>query len=1115
MPLQTIRAEPLKPVPSGGLVRFLEVNGVSDDNVYTGKGITTTIRGRSGSSRTYFRTISLPKKQTMTYAEANIPDPVGYQKATLPLKTVWTSTVPQRQEYAGGVKQYNVQAQDYNKQISESKKQVDTYNKAVEQWNKKGRFQKVETTITEPRTFEVTMERQVQVTREYPKFDKVFEKSTPVSKGFIWDFIGKDIKPTETITLEPKTKDVAKAFISRTGESKISPILYKASSIKTAFETRQRPEWSERAGDQLGSLLYSTFITPLDVGYQAFTKDIPKGFSIIGKSVYTKDWTKFKEARAESSASLRAGIKGYTQYEPISAGFKQMYKATYSPEEFSKTQESLRTARSDLWRGFKSPEGLTTVAYTAGTIWATSAISAKLTKFETVRQPQLRMVQRQVTTPKGLSTLDKTVTQTGYFTEHAGLQKNLLGQTRKIDIAGSYYTYTPKGIKTPLGTYYRQGLKFLKLEQPRAPSAIKYAKLTTPERLALPSPEGLKINLKATSSKTAPVSGLPKVVTEMPTPVVSAYKGTQVIRINDKLLKPTTVSGIDITMTRELKSMYPNTRYFESMSIFEKGTGKTQMVTVPKELIKPTVTKTDAGYFIQTPDKYLGKNIDQYFFGKTSQGALFRGFSYSPEDIVLQYTKARMPRTPALGDLKLLTTNNITLKNAPRALSELPKLPAPTGLPPVGYSFVLTGLSKSDIELARLMKKDIVLDTSKTPKGTFKVTEPKIFKPATYKFIDPWAKKPFSGLDIKDLGVTTKFTTKQVMQLKELDKIEKVKTKTYPKLEFTGKKPTTFDLGIKPVKTPLEPFKPPKGIIKPEPKTIRTYSRGLELKMIEPTKTVTKTELKSKIRLEKQQLQFYRMEGQYTTSYNKAQYANYKTGPQMRSEIREKMISLPKISTKTRQGLGYAFVGAMPRQEQVTRNILEEDLGFQPITKNIQRTDIRNIEKTILLNLLGTTTTTQTQDMELKYQPQLFQVPKLPNLPSRPRSVPAFKRPKPKLPKETREFKDEAYIPMVRVGKKYKAIKSKNKMNYYYAMQKGADIVDNTTARNFKLKKVSGKPSLFKFNVPSNINKFYQPSKTKRDIYKGAYIEKSRHAIDSFGEKQGLSVARYLKKYKM
>lgn len=1107
MPLQTIRAEPLKPVPSGGLVRFLEVNGVSDDNVYTGKGITTTIRGRSGSSRTYFRTISLPKKQTMTYAEANIPEPVGYQTATIPLKTVWTSTPPQRREYAGGVKSYNVEAESYNKKISESKKQVDEYNKAVKEWNKKGRFQKVETTITEPRTFEVTMERQIQITREYPKFDKTFEKSTPISQGFIWDFIGKQKTPTETITLESKASGISKALISRTGDSKLASILSKTSSIKTAFETRQKPEWSVRAGDQLSNLLYSSFITPIDIGIQAFTKDIPKGLSIIGKSVYTGNWKEFQTARKESSASLKAGTKEFTQYEPIATGFKQMYKSIGSPEEFKKMQESLKISRSALWSGFKSPEGLITVAYTAGSIWATSAISAKLTKFETIRQPQLRTLQRQVTTPKGLSTLDKTVTQTGYWTEVKALQKNMLGQTREINMAGSYYTYTPKGIKTPLGTFYRQGLKLIRLDQPSG-----YPALTAPAGKALPVPKGLQINLKAT--QTAQVSGLPKVITEMPTPVISAYKGVQVIQINNKLLKPTTFSGLDLTVTRELKPLYPNTRYFESMSLFEKGTGKTQMVTVPKELVKPTVAKTDAGYFIQTPEKTMGINIEQYFFGKTSQGALFRGFSYSPEDIVLQYTKTRPTSTTAIGNVKLLSTNYMKLRTAPLALNELPKLPAPTGMPESGYSFILTGLSKSDIELARLMKKDIVLDTSKTSKGTFKVPEPKTFRPSTSKFIDPFKGKPFSGMEIKDLGITTKFTTKQVMTLKELEKIEKVKAKTYPTLDIINKPaPTVF--GAKPIATPLKPFKPAKEIKTAEPRTIRSY-KELELKMIEPkAKAVTRTALTSNIRLEKQQQQFFRIEGQYTTSYNKAQYANYKTGQQMRSDIREKMIQTPKISTKTRQGLGYAIIGAIPRQKQVTRNITAEDLGFQPITKNVQRTDIKNIEKTILLNLLGTTTTTQPQDMELRYQQQQFQMPRLPNIKSTPRSIPSFKRPKPKLTKEVSEFRDEAYVPMVRVGKKYKAIKSKKKMNYYYAMHKGAEIVDNTTARNFKLKKVSGKPSLFKFNVPSNINKFYQPSKTKRDIYRGAYIEKSRYAIDSFGEKQGLSVARYLKKFKM
>jgi hypothetical protein len=80
----------------------------------------------------------------MTYAEANIPDPVGFETARVPLKSVFTSKRSERREYVSSVKKYNEEATAFNTEIEKAKKQVDVYNQEVDKWNTKGRFQEID-----------------------------------------------------------------------------------------------------------------------------------------------------------------------------------------------------------------------------------------------------------------------------------------------------------------------------------------------------------------------------------------------------------------------------------------------------------------------------------------------------------------------------------------------------------------------------------------------------------------------------------------------------------------------------------------------------------------------------------------------------------------------------------------------------------------------------------------------------------------------------------------------------------------------------------------------------------------------------------------------------------
>jgi len=128
------------------------------------------------------------------------------------------------------------------------------------------------------------------------------------------------------------------------------------------------------------------------------------------------------------------------------------------------------------------------------------------------------------------------------------------------------------------------------------------------------------------------------------------------------------------------------------------------------------------------------------------------------------------------------------------------------------------------------------------------------------------------------------------------------------------------------------------------------------------------------------------------------------------------------------------------------------------------------------------------------------------------RYVTASKRPKEK--RKEYVSGEPAYDVLVKVGRVWKD-KTNGKRNFYSAVDRGVKIVDNTTAKSFKIQKGTGRAKIFKQNMPYNINKFYTPSKTRSARLTGAYIEKSKYAIDTPGERKGLSVAKYLRGVKL
>ena len=120
----------------------------------------------------------------------------------------------------------------------------------------------------------------------------------------------------------------------------------------------------------------------------------------------------------------------------------------------------------------------------------------------------------------------------------------------------------------------------------------------------------------------------------------------------------------------------------------------------------------------------------------------------------------------------------------------------------------------------------------------------------------------------------------------------------------------------------------------------------------------------------------------------------------------------------------------------------------------------------------------------------------------------------PNYKKQTKQLMP-SYDVMVKKGNKWVNVSKGKKRNIYSALNYGSKLVDNTTARSFKVVKGTGNANIFKYELPSNINKFYKPSKTRNPQLTGAYVEYNKHAIDTFGEKKGLSIDKYLKQYKL
>lgn len=244
------------------------------------------------------------------------------------------------------------------------------------------------------------------------------------------------------------------------------------------------------------------------------------------------------------------------------------------------------------------------------------------------------------------------------------------------------------------------------------------------------------------------------------------------------------------------------------------------------------------------------------------------------------------------------------------------------------------------------------------------------------------------------------------------------------------------------------------------------------------------------------------------------------TESRLSQQSRLQNLTLPKLKTKpflitsTAGGFNQSQSSRLSQQSRLqpinitnnmlgSKNKIKNRLGIISLQRTAQSQANRSVQESI-----------QSQDQRLRQEPKTA-TPVLPNLNIRlsGKLVP-FRLPR-EIPIKKSEDKGEpAYDVLIKVGNKW-VNRTNGKRNIYSAMHRGADIVDNTVAKSFKIKKGTDRANIFKYDAPYNINKFYTPSKTRSAKLTGAYIEKSRFAIDTPGERRGLSVAKYLRGVKL
>jgi hypothetical protein len=235
---------------------------------------------------------------------------------------------------------------------------------------------------------------------------------------------------------------------------------------------------------------------------------------------------------------------------------------------------------------------------------------------------------------------------------------------------------------------------------------------------------------------------------------------------------------------------------------------------------------------------------------------------------------------------------------------------------------------------------------------------------------------------------------------------------------------------------------------------------------------------------------------------------------------RPRLAQINEIATNQKQRLSNLLIFS-PKLSQKNSQIQSQKqrVGFRFFNLTMPRNDQIIFPITSIRTAQAQTTTqaqTQTQiQSQVQAQTQINtninNIFKKSILPIFTKSTPfSFKLPSKAREEKAQPFKsDPAYNTYVKVGNNWKKVNmasEKNDINK--AVSLGVDVTDNTSARSFKVKKGTGSAQTRGF-MP-NLYKFYQPSKRKSATLSGAYIEKSKHLIDTPGEVRGITAKGWI-----
>jgi len=422
--------------------------------------------------------------------------------------------------------------------------------------------------------------------------------------------------------------------------------------------------------------------------------------------------------------------------------------------------------------------------------------------------------------------------------------------------------------------------------------------------------------------------------------------------------------------------------------------------------------------------------------------------------------------------------------------------------------FYLAKTDTSNIYGFTYLKKDLALRGTKASTTFTPLPESRAILSQTaesFRLYPPALPSP-SPQVATGLSATTAFTLKSTSKLDRIlayktfmDKSKPLTVLTPEKLdvrEYFG----TLDSGLTQkqllkIKYKLDKSEP-QATLKIGEATTTQKSGGLVQELKFETPTVTKTQTKTPPKLEFEKTRTTMTEPRLATSN-----LNFK-------------ILKPKLKSQTVTAIGSTRFSGQPRAtREQQKNILQ--LSPATITTPKQkrgqfiglRTGLISVQSQSQLQAQATTTT-QVQEAVNKYEQTAPKIPRF-YFKSLPKVRP-FKLPGIEERESTKRQGEPAYDVYIRVGNNW-VNKTQGKRNIYSAIEYGSDIVDNTVTKSFKIKKGTGRANIFKYNLPYNINKFYTPSKTRSAKLTGAYIEKNKYAIDTVGEKQGLSIAKYLR----